>query len=154
MAGQPQKEQPQGNIDHLVEEEMLKMMEEESKGGTPSIAQSDVARLAAPEEEVHLAQFQEFRGRSEPGAPPANIERLLDITLVVSAELGRKVMSIGEILELGEGAIVPLETLVGATIDLLVNNKQFAKGEVVTIGDNLGIRITNLVSPADRLKNL
>jgi flagellar motor switch protein FliN/FliY len=162
MAGQSPQEQPQGNID----EEVLRIMEEQAKEETPSIAQSsplvslDDTPPAAPGEEVHLAQFQDFRDRSGSVVPQVdlerqtNLERLLDITLIVSAELGRKLMSIKEILELGEGEVVPLNTVAGDTIDLLVNNKRFAKGEVVIIGDNLGIRITDLISPADRLKNL
>lgn len=156
---------PQEDIDRLVEEEMLKMLEEESKappasrpgsaekGGAPQ-----AARLAPTppdaEEVVHRAEFPDLQEKGEHVPQPGNIERLLDISLLVSAELGRKIMSIKDILDLGEGAIVTLDTLAGETINLLVNNKKFAKGEVVVVADNLGIRITELISPLERLKNL
>jgi flagellar motor switch protein FliN/FliY len=162
--------QSQEDLDHLLEEEMLKMLGEESKSKKTSTSQaasrtSQIASRSQPassppvrpsdkEQEVHLVQFPEFPERQEPAVPQAGIERLLDITLLVSAELGRKSMPIREILDLGEGSLVDLDTPIGVPIELLVNNKKFAKGEIMAVGDKYAIRITELVSPVDRLKNL
>ena len=82
------------------------------------------------------------------------IDMLLDVTLQVSIELGRTDMSIKKILELGPGAIIELNRMAGEPVDLLVNDKVIAKGEVVVVDENFGIRVVKLVSPEERLKNL
>jgi flagellar motor switch protein FliN len=79
---------------------------------------------------------------------------LLDIELDVSIELGRTDLSIKRILEMGPGSIVELDRMAGEPVDLLVNNKVVAKGEVVVVDENFGIRIVSLVSPEDRIKSL
>jgi flagellar motor switch protein FliN/FliY len=88
------------------------------------------------------------------GAPQENISMLLDIDLDVSIELGRSILSIKRILELAPGSVVELDRLAGEPVDLLVNNKIVAKGEVVVIDENFGIRIVSLVSPEERIKSL
>jgi flagellar motor switch protein FliN/FliY len=87
-------------------------------------------------------------------APRENIEMLLDIDLDVSIELGRSLLSIKRILELAPGSIVELDRMAGEPVDLLVNNKVVAKGEVVVIDEAFGIRIVSLVSPEERIKSL
>lgn len=83
-----------------------------------------------------------------------NIDMLLDIDLDVSIELGRSKQSIKRILELSPGAIVELDRMAGEPVDLLVNNKVVAKGEVVVIDESFGIRIVSLISPEERIKSL
>ena len=87
-------------------------------------------------------------------APKENLDMLLDIDLDVSIELGRSVLSIKRILELAPGAIVELDRMAGEPVDLLVNNKVVAKGEVVVVDESFGIRIVSLVSPEERIKSL
>lgn len=87
-------------------------------------------------------------------APQENISMLLDIELDVSIELGRSILSIKRILELAPGSVVELDRLAGEPVDLMVNNKIVAKGEVVVIDENFGIRIVSLVSPEERIKSL
>ncbi|MFH0920097.1 MAG: flagellar motor switch protein FliN [Fibrobacterota bacterium] len=82
------------------------------------------------------------------------MDMLLDVTLQVAIELGRTEMSIKKILELGPGSIIELDRMAGEPVDLLVNDKVVAKGEVVVVDENFGIRIVKLVSPEERLKNL
>jgi flagellar motor switch protein FliN/FliY len=82
------------------------------------------------------------------------IDMLLDVNLDVSIELGRTKMSIKRILELSPGSIIELDRMAGEPVDLLVNDKVVAKGEVVVVDENFGIRIVSLVSPEERLKNL
>lgn len=83
-----------------------------------------------------------------------NIEMLLDIPLEVSVELGRTKIAIRDMIQLGPGSIIELDKLIGEPVDLLVNDNLIAKGEVVVFDENFGIRITDIVTPAERLKSL
>ncbi len=98
----------------------------------------------------------EFQQLSEPArnAEPRNIDLLMDVNLPVSIELGRTKMSISDILALGPGSVVELAKLAGEPVDLLVNYKIIARGEVVVVDENFGVRITQLMTPEQRLKAL
>ncbi|MBP7462551.1 MAG: flagellar motor switch protein FliN, partial [Candidatus Delongbacteria bacterium] len=87
-------------------------------------------------------------------AMPTNIDMLLDISLPITIELGRTSMLIRDILELGHGSIVELNKLAGEPVDILVNDKVIARGEVVVIDENFGVRITSLVGMEERIKSL
>ncbi|MFZ5980099.1 MAG: flagellar motor switch protein FliN [Candidatus Zixiibacteriota bacterium] len=102
---------------------------------------------------VSNAEFQQL---SEPsgGKEPRNIDLLMDVDLPVSIELGRTKMSISDILALGPGSVVELNKLAGEPVDLLVNQKIVAKGEVVVVDENFGLRITQLMTQEERLKTL
>ncbi len=98
---------------------------------------------------------------SSPAAPPpppvtnqTNIEMVLDIKLVATARLGRVVMPISEILSLGPGSIIEVGQLVDEPIELLVNEKLIARGDVVVIDEKFGLRITEIVSPQQRIESL
>lgn len=83
-----------------------------------------------------------------------NIQLLLDIPLQVTIELGRTRLSIRKILELGPGSIIELDRMAGEPVDLLVNDKVVARGEVVVVDEYFGVRILSLVSPEERIKQL
>jgi len=83
----------------------------------------------------------------------ASLDMIMDIEVPISVELGRTEMPIGEVLELGPGSIVELQKMASDSVDLLVNNKLIARGEVVIVDENFGIRITSIVDPRERLKN-
>lgn len=83
-----------------------------------------------------------------------NIEVLLDVPLDVVVELGRSEMPIQNILELGPGSIVELNRLSGEPINIMVNGKLVAKGEVVVVDENFGVKITSIISPMERLTQL
>ena len=87
-------------------------------------------------------------------APGSNIDLLLDIPLQVTVELGRTTKEIREILEIGIGSVIELKKLAGEPVEMFVNNKLIAKGEVVVIDENFSIRITAIVSPEERLEGL
>jgi flagellar motor switch protein FliN len=95
-----------------------------------------------------------FAPLDEPEAPlgseAQNLDIVMDIPLEVSVELGRKRMSIRDILDLGSGSIVELDKIAGEPVDLLVNGRLVARGEVVVIEDNFGVRITEIVGSAAR----
>jgi flagellar motor switch protein FliN len=106
-----------------------------------------------PTQEVPLAKFEELaphRTTSE----PRGIELILDVPLSVSVELGRKKLSVKEILDLVPGSLVELDKLAGESVDLFVNGKLFAKGEVVVIDENFGVRIASIVTPKERIDHL
>jgi flagellar motor switch protein FliN/FliY len=97
--------------------------------------------------------FDDSMSRSSSNSPP-NVQMLLDINLNVTIELGRTRLSIRKILELGPGSIIELDRLAGEPVDLLVNDKIVAKGEVVVVDEYFGIRILTLISPEERIKQL
>lgn len=103
---------------------------------------------------VQQAQFASFDSNviSQPEA--RNLNMLLDIPLQVTVELGRTKRSVKEILELSSGSIIELDKLAGEPVDILVNSRLIAKGEVVVIDENFGVRITDVLSQAERLNNL
>jgi flagellar motor switch protein FliN/FliY len=102
---------------------------------------------------VKQADFQQLSVAGD-SKETQNIDLLLDVDLPVSIELGRTKLRISDILALGPGSIVELDKLVGEPVDLLVNQKRVARGEVVVVEENFGLRITQLVSPEERLQKL
>lgn len=83
-----------------------------------------------------------------------NLDFLYDIPLDISVEVGRSKIKLKDLLKMGEGYVLELDKLAGEPLDLYVNSKLIAKGEAVMVGDKFGIRLTDVVSTADRLENL
>jgi len=92
----------------------------------------------------------EFLGASQP-VGEGNIGLLLDVPLKLTVELGRTTKLVKEILALAPGAVVELDKLAGEAVNILVNEKLIAKGEVVVIDENFGVRITEIINPEERL---
>jgi flagellar motor switch protein FliN/FliY len=107
-----------------------------------------------PNRNVQAAQFTDLSAYGNAAADNPNLNLLLDIPLKVTVELGRTQKKIKDILELSQGSIVELDKLAGEPVDILVNNKLIAKGEVVVIDENFGVRVTDIVSPWDRIQKL
>ncbi|WP_078576325.1 flagellar motor switch phosphatase FliY [Salipaludibacillus agaradhaerens] len=103
---------------------------------------------------VQPAAFSNFEAPSLNEQEARNLDMLMDIPLEVTVELGRTKRSIKEILELSQGSIVELDKLAGEPVDILVNQQLIAKGEVVVIDENFGVRVTDIISQKDRLNNL
>ena len=87
-------------------------------------------------------------------APLQDIQRVLDIPVQLTVELGRKKVSIKHVLQLGQGSIVELDTLAGDPMDVLVNGYLVAQGEVVVVNNKFGIRLTDVVTPSERLRRV
>ncbi|WP_182101571.1 flagellar motor switch phosphatase FliY [Niallia taxi] len=105
--------------------------------------------------DVQSIQFPTLEGNIPLGQMDvANLGLLLDVPLQVTVELGRTRKVVKDILELSQGSILELDKLAGEPVDILVNGKRIAKGEVVVIEENFGVRVTDIVSQADRLKNI
>lgn len=122
----------------------------------PSDTSSDAS--SSPDEKgkvkVKTSQFTPLHTDGGVYQNQGNIGRLSDLELPVAVELGRVGMLVKDILELGPGAVVELNKFSGEPVDVYVNNKKFAEGEVVVIEQNFGVRILALVGPDERLGNL
>lgn len=133
----------------------LSTEEDEDLGGAADMAalfggESDESGVV----EVSPAEFDELAEPLPRDGKVRKISMLLDVELDVTVELGRKVMVVEEILRLGKGAVIELDKLAGEPVDILVNGKKLAEGEVVVVEDHFGVRLTHLVEPKERIKSL
>ncbi len=83
-----------------------------------------------------------------------NLDFILDIPLEITVELGRTRMMVNELLKLGQGSVIELGKVAGETLEILANNRLIARGDVVVINDKYGIRLTEVISPAERVEQL
>ena len=147
---QPAQQQP------MYEQPMQQPMHQQPVYQQPTYQQPVYQQPAytAPPVNVQQAQFASFDSAHITQDEARNLNMLLDIPLQVTVELGRTKRSVKEILELSSGSIIELDKLAGEPVDILVNSRLIAKGEVVVIDENFGVRITDILSQADRLNNL
>ncbi|WP_338754733.1 flagellar motor switch phosphatase FliY [Bacillus sp. FJAT-52991] len=111
-------------------------------------------RPKQPNVNVQSASFATFEQPALKQHEARNLNMLLDIPLQVTVELGRTTRSVKDVLDLTSGSIIELDKLAGEPVDILVNSRLIAKGEVVVIEENFGVRITDILSQSDRLNNL
>lgn len=83
-----------------------------------------------------------------------NLEFLLDVTLMVSVEVGRTRMTVQDLLQLGQGSVIELTKLAGEPLDIFINDRLIARGEAVIVNDKFGIRITDIISQQERIEGL
>ena len=131
----------------------------ESKPDTAHQLSSAVAsEVAAPAESVSRPAFSNFSGSSPVGDANAgagtDLNMILDIPVQLTVELGRTRIPIKNILQLAQGSVVELEAMAGEPMDVLVNGYLIAQGEVVVVNDKFGIRLTDIVSPSERMRRL
>jgi flagellar motor switch protein FliN len=112
---------------------------EDAESGTASSVKS-----------VRFAPLNQMPAAGEQGS----IDLLLDVDLALSVELGRAAIPVREVLQLGPGSIVELDKLAGEPVDIMVNGKLIARGEVVVVDENFGIRVTEIASQNERLSGL
>ncbi len=122
----------------------------ESKGASTEVA----SEVAAPAETVAPAQFANFTPTTTGGAAGNDINMILDIPVQLTVELGRTRIPIKHILQLAQGSVVELDALAGEPMDVLVNGYLIAQGEVVVVNDKFGIRLTDIVTPSERMRRL
>ncbi len=99
---------------------------------------------------VHPVRFPSLPMMEAAAAAPQPIDMLMDVSMRVSVELGRSSLTVEEVLELGPGSVVELNKLAGEPVDILVNDRLIARGEVVVVDENFGVRITEIISPRQR----
>lgn len=108
-----------------------------------------------PKIEASSATFEELQGSEKTrGAPQLDLDFILDIPLTLSAELGRSRLLISELLQLGQGSVIELTKVAGEPMDIYVNQRLIARGEVVVVNEKFGVRLTDIISPAERVNKL
>ncbi|OQW86938.1 MAG: flagellar motor switch protein FliN [Rhodoferax ferrireducens] len=122
------------------------LMEQKSADSAPAPESGGVLS------EEHSRSFSSSGGHSD--VPISDINRVLDIPVLLSVELGRTKVPIKHILQLGQGSVVELDALAGEPMDVLVNGYLIAQGEVVVVNDKFGIRLTDVVTPSERLRRV
>jgi flagellar motor switch protein FliN/FliY len=105
------------------------------------------------EKDAKKATFTELEEGRYAG-PAKELDFILDIPLEVTVEMGRTKMLINDLLQIGQGSVIELNRLAGEPLDIMINNKLIARGEVVVVSEKFGIRITDIVSPLERVKRL
>ncbi len=122
--------------------------------GVKTVDESAVAtEVAAPAEQVAPASFTNFNP-TPTQMPAGDIGMILDIPVQLTVELGRTRIPIKNILQLAQGSVVELDALAGEPMDVLVNGYLIAQGEVVVVNDKFGIRLTDIVTPSERMRRL
>jgi flagellar motor switch protein FliN/FliY len=147
-------------------------LQEQEKGGSDQALADEWAKALADEEETKIqhekkqkqlaAQSKDFEYKDltpEAKAPrPEGLRKdldfILDIPLEVSAQLGSTKLLINELLQLGQGSVIELNKLAGEPLEILVNGKLVARGEAVVINEKFGVRLTDIISPIERVKQL
>lgn len=150
----------------MEQSEVDSMMQEINKeaGSAPSgqereIGWDDVkdelekSRQAQPRTEVSDPDFNELQ-KTGGGRAVFDLDFILDIPLTLTVELGRCRILINELLQLGQGSVVELQKIAGEPMDVYVNQRLIARGEVVVINEKFGVRLTDIISPAERILKL
>jgi flagellar motor switch protein FliN/FliY len=120
-----------------------------------SSGQTEVAsEVTSPAEQVSPAAFTNFAPTNGGGGAGNDINMILDIPVQLTVELGRTRIPIKNILQLAQGSVVELDALAGEPMDVLVNGFLIAQGEVVVVNDKFGIRLTDIVTPSERMRRL
>jgi flagellar motor switch protein FliN/FliY len=112
------------------------------------------ARPPGPRTEISNVRFDELEKPKTEGKNNINLDFIMDIPLTLTAELGRSRMLISELLQLGQGSVLELSKLAGEPMDIYVNQRLIARGEVVVVNEKFGVRLTDIVSPAERVNKL
>jgi flagellar motor switch protein FliN len=142
----PTAPEPAPSIKEPSMDDVISAQYESIMQGQGHVAETEISN-------VRVKEFEQLNP-STASSSTHGIDMLLDVTLPISIELGRTSMSIEDVLNLGPGSIVELNKLAGEPVDLLINEKLIARGEVVVVDENFGIRITTMVSQQDRIKSL
>lgn len=116
---------------------------DDGEGRGPERSEGFASEVAS----IQVARFSPLSAGAPPAAEPASLDLLLDVPLRITVELGRAHMAVRDVLALQTGSVVELDRAAGQPVDVLVNDRLIAHGEVVVIEDRFGVRITDIVSP-------
>ena len=137
-------------------EEALKESAQAQSEGVEKSGQSEVKKEVIETKPTPSSQPMTFKELSPARGveAPQELDFILDLPLEVSVEIGRTKMQIKDLLKLTQGSIIELERIAGEPVDIYVNGKLMAKGEVVVVNDRFGVRVTEIISAQDRVKKL
>jgi len=114
-----------------------------------------VAEAAVPDvSPIALEEFHNEKNNTDTAATNPELDVILDIPVYISMEVGRTSITIRNLLQLNQGAVIELDRIAGEPLDVLVNGTLIAHGEVVVVNEKFGIRMTDVISPAERIKKL
>ena len=138
--------------------EGAKAAEEEKAAGEVDTKEADETKViedsdAKTKVEAKAAQFSNVQDAGK-STEHRSIDFVLDIPLQITVELGRTQMLINDLLQLGQGSVVELSKLAGEPMEILVNQKLVARGEVVVVNEKFGVRLTDIISPLERVEQL
>jgi flagellar motor switch protein FliN/FliY len=150
--------------DPLLAETQAEMEDTMADNGVETIAEDDwgaamaeqaVAESSALQDNVEKAQvFTEFSSANKLHDTQNDIDFILDIPVQLTVELGRTKIAIKNLLQLAQGSVVELDGMAGEPMDVLVNGCLIAQGEVVVVNDKFGIRLTDIITPAERIRKI
>jgi flagellar motor switch protein FliN len=130
------------------------MTPDEDLGDDWGVALSEQAQGGKKGADLPMAEFDALDDSAQPLDGEANLDVILDIPVTISMEIGRTKISIRNLLQLNQGSVVELDRLAGEPMDVLVNGTLVAHGEVVVVNEKFGIRLTDVISPAERVRKL
>jgi len=139
--------EPQAEVDQAVADQTEPEAQDQPEASPPSDGEQS-------DPEISQVELENLETPQKSFDQKAKLEMIMDIVLPVSIELGRTKLYVKDILELERGSIIELDKMAGEPVDLYINNKKMAEGEVIVVDKHFGIRITNLIDPADRIKSL
>lgn len=147
------------DADDIVESAMAEQQESESDADADADWGAALEEQAAAEGEVEddvaQAPMQDLQNSSDgPSMEDVNLDVILDIPVSISMEVGQSKISIRNLLKLNQGSVVELDRLAGEPLDVMVNDTLIAHGEVVVVNEKYGIRLTDVISAAERIKKL
>ncbi|HJV88495.1 MAG TPA: flagellar motor switch protein FliN [Noviherbaspirillum sp.] len=122
--------------------------------GAAFAEQAAAEQAAVQKQQAAAAMFQDFSGGSVKTGTHNDIDFILDIPVQLTVELGRTKIAIKNLLQLAQGSVVELDGLAGEPMDVLVNGCLIAQGEVVVVNDKFGIRLTDIITPSERIRKL
>jgi flagellar motor switch protein FliN len=143
--------EPNSNQDDMADAWAAALAESSAASGEASAPASEASTAV---ESVAPASFANFSQGLAPAPAGNDLSMILDIPVQLTVELGRTRIPIKNILQLAQGSVVELETLAGEPMDVLVNGYLIAQGEVVVVNDKFGIRLTDIVTPSERMRRL
>ncbi|MCU0822491.1 MAG: flagellar motor switch phosphatase FliY [Spirochaetes bacterium] len=157
MSAQPQQ---QGGMMNMGMPQMQQQQQQMQPGMQPYMQQQmppgmmGMGGYMPQQQQIQNVQFSNLTQPPFDTSTAGNINLLMDVNMEMTVELGRTKKSIKDILSMGEGTVIELDKLAGEPVDVLVNGKLIAKGEVVVIDENFGVRVTEIVNPLDRISDL
>jgi len=143
--------------DEEVMDDWAAALDEAGDTDTDTDTDTDVGGVTEPEFEVadvSPAGLQTLEDDSVPGGEDFNLDVILDVPVTIAMEIGQTKISIRNLLQLNQGSVIELDRLAGEPLDVLVNGTLIAHGEVVVVNEKFGIRLTDVISPVERVKKL
>jgi len=135
-----------------VEDDWASALAEQTSAATVTpVAEAPAPAAAAP---AGNQVFQQLENRSASPATSLDISRVLDVPVQLTAEIGRTRITIKNLLQLSQGSVVELDGLAGQPLDVLINGYLIAQGEVVVVNEKYGIRLTDIITPSERMQKL